>query len=76
MSILSAILFTLLNSFWIIPLLTAKNTVLDNINDEDFKVFAPKIEGFSDQFNIASMYGFWREAYIYAKDFIPYWQLL
>jgi len=74
--IFSAILFTLLNSYWIIPVLTAKDTVLDNINDEDFKVFAPKIESFSDIFNIASMYGFWREDYIYAKDFIPYWQLL
>jgi hypothetical protein len=74
--VLSAILFTLLNSYWIIPVLTAKDTVLDNINNEDFKIFAPKIENFSDLFNIAGMYGFWREGYIYAKDFIPYWQLL
>lgn len=74
--ILSVILFTLLNSYWIIPLLTAKDTVMNNIGNEDFKVYAPKIENFSDIFNIASMYGFWREGYIYAKDFIPYWQLL
>ncbi len=74
--ILSSILFILLNSYWIIPVLTEKDWVLNNIGEEDFKVFAPKIENFSDLFNITGMYGFWKEGYIYAKDFIPYWQLL
>lgn len=74
--LLSVIIFILLNFYWIFPLITAKNTIIDNIGEEDFKVFAPKIDNLSDLFNIASMYGFWREGYIYAKDFIPYWQLL
>lgn len=74
--LLSAILFTLLNSYWIIPVLTAKDTVLDNINDEHFNIYAPKIGSLEDRFNIAGMYGFWREGYTYAKDFIPYWQVL
>lgn len=74
--ILSIILFIFINLYWIFPLMTAKNTVIYNINDEDLKVYAPNIENISDIFNIASMYGFWKGGYIYAKDFIPYWQLL
>ena len=70
------IIFILLNLYWIFPLITAKNTMIDNIGNEDYKVFTPRIDNLSDLFNIASMYGFWREGYIYAKDFIPYWQLL
>lgn len=69
---ISGILFILLNSYWIIPVLTAKNTIVDNITDKDIDVFAPK----GSLFDIAAMYGFWREGYIYAKDFIPGWQIL
>ena len=73
---ITVIVFILLNFYWIFPLITAKNTLIDNIGEEDYNVFSPKIDNVSDLFNIASMYGFWREGYIYAKDFIPYWQLL
>lgn len=73
---IAIIIFILLNFYWIFPLITAKNTIIDNIGDEDYKVFVLNIDNLSDLFNIASMYGFWREGYIYAKDFIPYWQLL
>jgi hypothetical protein len=73
---IAVVVFILLNFYWIFPLMTAKNTMIDNIGNEDYKVFAPKIDNLSDLFNIVSMYGFWREGYIYAKDFIPYWQLL
>ncbi len=69
---ISGILFILLNSYWIIPILAAKNTIVDNITDKDYEVFAPK----GSLFDIAAMYGFWREGYIYTKDFIPGWQIL
>ncbi len=69
---ISGILFIMLNSYWIIPVLTAKNTIVDNITDKDYEVYAPK----GSLFEIAAMYGFWREGYIYAKDFIPEWQIL
>ena len=70
--IISAILFIFLNSYWIIPVITTKNTVADNISDKDFELFAPK----GGLFDIAAMYGFWREGYLYAKDFLPGWQIL
>ena len=73
---IAIIIFIFLNFYWIFPLVTTKNTIIDNIGEEDYKVFAPKVDNLSDLFSIASMYGFWREGYIYAKDFIPYWQLL
>ncbi len=38
--------------------------------------FATTTSAFNAAFTIASMYGFWRWGYIYAKDFIPYWYLL
>jgi hypothetical protein len=69
-------IFIFLNFYWILPLITAKNTIIDNINDEHFNIYAPKIGSLEDRFNIAGMYGFWREGYTYAKDFIPYWQVL
>jgi hypothetical protein len=39
-------------------------------------VFAPKIDSFSALFTLASMYGFWRPAYTYAKDYLPFWEIL
>lgn len=70
--IILGILFLLLNSYWIIPLLTTNNTIINNIGEKDFDMFDPK-GGF---FDIAAMYGFWREGYIYGKDFIFGWQIL
>ncbi len=70
--LLSIIPFILLNSYWIIPILSAKNTIANNITDKDLEAYAPK----GTLFDIAAMYGFWREGYIYAKDFIPGWQIL
>ncbi len=61
----------LLNSYWIIPIMT-KSTWVENIGDRAFEVFAPK----GGLFDIASMHGFWREGYLYAKDFLPGWQVL
>ena len=68
----SLILFILLNSYWILPVLTAQNTQIENIGEKDYEAFAPK-GGLVD---IASMYGFWNEGYLSPKDFLPGWQIL
>ncbi|VVB84163.1 Uncharacterised protein [uncultured archaeon] len=71
-----AVLFLLLNLYWLLPLFTAKATLIHQISQADIYVFATKASAFNAVFTIASMYGFWRSGYIYAKDFIPYWYLL
>ncbi len=64
-------LFLTLNAYWLIPLITAqRETILTHISEADLAVFAPQIRTL---FDIASMYGFWRPGYIYAKDFLPFW---
>jgi len=70
--LLSSFLFIVLNSYWIMPLLISQNSVVENIGEKDFKAFAPK----GGLFDIAAMYGFWNEGYLYAKDFLPGWQIL
>jgi hypothetical protein len=73
---LLSILYILINSYWLIPVLTTKNINVAQISTYDIFAFAPKISAFNALFTTASMYGFWREGYVYAKDFIPYWYLL
>ncbi|AIJ06305.1 hypothetical protein JH146_1463 [Methanocaldococcus bathoardescens] len=74
---LFAISFTMINLYWLIPLLTAKSSSLVNyITIYDLYVFAPKIDSFSPLFTLASMYGFWRPTYTYAKDYLPFWEIL
>lgn len=75
--VFSFALFLVLNFYWIIPLFTTeKETILSYISEHDLLVFAPKIEEFSILFTLASMHGFWRPAYSYAKDFLPFWEIL
>ncbi|MBU4221784.1 MAG: DUF3367 domain-containing protein [Euryarchaeota archaeon] len=71
-----AVLFLMLSLYWLLPVFTAKSTVIDQISRADVYAFATKTTAFNAAFTIASMYGFWREGYIYAKDLIPYWYLL
>jgi hypothetical protein len=71
-----ATLFLLLSFYWLLPLFTAKATLIQQISQADIYAYATEISAFNAVFTIASMYGFWREGYIYAKDFIPYWYLL
>jgi hypothetical protein len=73
---ITAPLFLVLSTYWLLPLVTAKETLLSSIGSEDLAAFAPRIESFSALFTLASMHGFWRAGYVYAKDFIPYWQIL
>ena len=74
--VIAGIFFILLNSFWLIPFLTAGDTLVTSIGSEDLASFAPRIESFSALFTLASMHGFWRAGYEYAGDFIPFWQAL
>ena len=76
--LISAIMFLLLNIYWILSIITMtkEESWLKNISILDLMVFLPKIESYSIFFTLASMYGFWRPAYIYAKDFLPYWYAL
>jgi len=71
-----AILYLLLSLYWLLPLFTAKATLMHQISQSDIYIFATEISAFNAVFTVASMYGFWRCGYIYAKDFIPYWYLL
>lgn len=71
-----AALFLMLSLYWLLPVLTAKSTLIDQISQADIYTFATKTSAFNSAFTIASMYGFWRWGYVYAKDFIPYWYLL
>lgn len=72
-----AALFFALNFYWLLPLLTAKRTIVSQIGEMDLLFFAPKpTSALGVAFDTASMYGFWRGGYVYAKDFIPIWWLL
>ncbi len=73
---IASLLFIILNSFWLIPLVVAENTLVNSIGNEDLAVFSPRIESFSALFTLASLHGFWRDGYVYAKDLIPYWQVM
>ena len=68
-----SLFFILLNSFWIIPLLTSQdNTLIQEIGDKDISVFATETNPINSMFNTASLYGFWRErAYALPKNIIP-----
>jgi len=73
-SIISASLFfLLLNTYWLVPLFTAKEeTLLSHISLKDIEVFSPK----ESLFGIMGMYGFWKVGYIYAKDLLSFWHIL
>jgi len=80
-SIIIFTLYILINSFWIIPTLLDSNTTLRSfqnfIGPEDISLFSPKPSfNFNTLFNLASMHGFWRQGYDYAKFHIPFWPLL
>ncbi|MFZ3169539.1 MAG: alpha-(1-_3)-arabinofuranosyltransferase family protein [Candidatus Methanoperedens sp.] len=71
-----ALLFTMLSFYWILPVFTAKSTLINQLSQADIYAFATKTTDFTASFTIASMYGFWRQGYINAKDLIPHWYLL
>lgn len=76
-SAIAAGVFFILNVYWLVPLFTTKGTILTQFSQADLFSFAPQnTSNLGIAFNIASMYGFWRNAYTYAKDLLPFWWLL
>jgi hypothetical protein len=73
---LCTIVFFLINLYWILPVFATKTTWVGEITGSDLHIFSARTSAFNTLFTTASMYGFWRGGYIYAKDFIPYWYLL
>ncbi len=74
---ISAVLFLFLNTYWLVPTLTKGSTILQEISEADMLLFAPKVTSSGRlMLDLASMHGFWRDAYIYISDLTPIWLLL
>ncbi len=74
---ITAVIFVVLNAYWLIPLATASATALQQVGEMDLTGFAPHLRSsLGILFEVASMHGFWRGGYEYASDFIPGWWLL
>ena len=64
--------FLLLNTFWIIPLMTAESTKISQITSDDLAAFQTRSGGWNEFLSTLMMYGFWREnAYILPISIIP-----
>jgi Alpha-(1->3)-arabinofuranosyltransferase len=69
--------FILLNLYWLIPVITSNNMIVNQLSRADMLDFAPKaISRFGVMFDVASMYGFWRGGYVNIKDILPFWWVL
>ncbi|MEK6983485.1 MAG: hypothetical protein AABX33_02845 [Nanoarchaeota archaeon] len=67
-----AFFFILLNSYWLIPLLTAESIAVSQITSDDLAAFQTKKGNFNEFMETLMMYGFWREdAYILPRNIIP-----
>jgi hypothetical protein len=64
---LLALAFLAVSAYWLIPLATAKETAIQQITERDLFVFAPRGEGLSIPYSLATMYGFWRGGYTFSK---------
>jgi len=68
-----ALFFLLLNSYWLIPLLTAESTAISQITSDDLAAFETKKGNFNEFMETLMLYGFWRQdAYILPKKIIPF----
>jgi hypothetical protein len=72
---LLALAFLAISAYWLVPLATAEETKVQQITEQDLFVFAPRGEGLSVPYSLATMYGFWRGGYTYTKDIFPAWHL-
>src|SRR3989338_7529923 len=64
--------FLLLNTFWIIPLMTAESTKISQITSDDLAAFQTRSGGWNELLSTLMMYGVWREnAYILPISIIP-----
>ncbi len=64
--------FFLLNAYWVMPALSAEETVLEAITDRDLRAFAPTAALVSPWVSVAVLYGFWREGYQYPVSMFPW----
>ncbi|VVB97183.1 Uncharacterised protein [uncultured archaeon] len=75
--VLMVFFLLLLNLYWLVPGFAGNGAPLGEITTSDLYTFTTTHDaGFNTLFTTASMYGFWRGGYIYAKDLLPYWYLL
>jgi hypothetical protein len=69
-------LFLLINMYWLVPVFTERAIILSQINQADLYSFAPASHSSRVVFDVASMFGFWRNAYINIQDIFPFWWVL
>ena len=74
-------LYFLINSYWILSWVINKDAYMITfqrwVGPEDLDIFKSKSSlDFNTFFNLASMHGFWRQGYDYAKIHINLWYLL
>ena len=72
---LAAVLFCLLNVYWLVPVLNGGASFLEQFGQADLVSFTPKATS-RIMFDIASMYGFWRGGYVYVQHLLSFWWLL
>jgi hypothetical protein len=72
---LLCISYIVLNSYWLLPTFTAGTTIVEQMGTEDLNIYATKSSAINTVFTTASMYGFWREGYLYTKDILPLWYI-
>jgi hypothetical protein len=72
---LLCISYIVLNSYWLLPTFTAGTTIVEQMGTEDLNIYATKSSAINTAFTTASMYGFWREGYLYTKDILPLWYI-
>ena len=70
--------FTLLNVYWVVPILTTQTTTLSQITRDDLRAFVTDSGGAGPNvlFSLATMHGFWREGYRYISDILPSWYVI
>lgn len=66
------LLFIPLNVYWLGPVLLSEGGRVSSISSLDIPAFAPSTDIFNALYSVASMHGFWRGGYIYAKDIAPW----
>jgi hypothetical protein len=66
----------LLNFFWLVPLFLSDGSKISEIGVSHLYAFAPDGSVFNAMYSMASMHGFWRQGYVYAKDIVPATQWL
>jgi hypothetical protein len=70
------IIFFFISFYWISQIFTTE-TILTQIEEKDIALFSSKPSlDFNVAFNVASLHGFWRGGYDYAKYHIPFWYVI